>query len=70
MCCHVCPWMCGCTSYMSVMGVVGISVFGTDASCLVVAGAPKGSTDLEICEHALRECGFEKGDEGKWAVRS
>ena len=48
MCCYFCPWMCGCTNHMPVQGVIPFELAGTDAACLVVCGAPQGSTDLSI----------------------
>ena len=48
MCCHFCPWMCGCTNQMPVQGVIAFDMPGSDAAFLVVAGAPQGSTDLAI----------------------
>ena len=63
MCCHFCPWACGCTSHMTIQGVVPMELTGTAASCLVVAGAPMGSTDLQIAEELLTECGFTKVDD-------
>lgn len=48
MCCHFCPWMCGCTNQMAVKGTIPFELPGTDAACLVVNGAPSGATDLEI----------------------
>ena len=44
----MCPWMCGCTSHMAVQGVLPFTMAGSEAAYLVVAGAPAGSTDLEI----------------------
>ena len=64
MCCHLCPWLCGCTDQMAVQGTVACEVAGTSAACLVVAGAPAGSTDLAVAEMVLTKCGFTKGADG------
>ena len=62
MCCYFCPWMCGCTKHMPIQGCVPIEVAGTSAACLIVAGAPLGSTDLQIAEELLTAAGFTKTD--------
>ena len=53
MCCYVCPWMCGCSNQMAVMGAVEFSMPATDAAALVVSGAPTGGVDLEIVNELL-----------------
>ena len=56
-CCHVMPWMCGCSGHMAVQGAVTYQLAGTDAACLVVSGAPAGATDLEIVNEIVAALG-------------
>ena len=60
MCCHLCPWLCGCTNQMAIQGTVGIELPGTSAAALVVAGAPLGAQDLAVAEEIMAACGFAK----------
>ena len=62
MCCHLCPWLCGCTNQMAIQGTVGIELPGTSAAALVVAGAPLGAQDLAVAEEIMAACGFAKSD--------
>ena len=68
MCCHVCPFMCGCSKLMNIQGSVKIqtALEGDKAFGILAAGAPKGPQDLEMVEQALTKHGFAKSSEGKW----
>ena len=65
-CCMMCPWMWGCTKGMPVQGTVGFAVPGTEASCIVVNGAPAAHDDLAIVEEALAAAGFTKDGDGTY----
>lgn len=62
MCCHVCPWMCGCSPYMAIKGSVEFEHNGQKL-VLVVAGAQPGAqggggTDLLIAKAMLESAGI------------
>uniref|UniRef100_A0A7S4SDJ9 Uncharacterized protein n=1 Tax=Alexandrium monilatum TaxID=311494 RepID=A0A7S4SDJ9_9DINO len=65
-CCHFCPWVCGCTKQMALQGPVPISLPGHPDLCFVVNGAYPASEDLAIAEETLTSCGFAKDASNVW----
>ena len=53
MCCLLCPYCCGCSNQMPVEGTIPFELEGTDAACMVINGAPAGSTDLAIANEMV-----------------